>query len=271
MHQPACLRLSLSRRCTTLMARLLRVFMVVPLMVLTLLLTGCQVEIYQGLTESQANSMLATLLKNGIDAQKASAGKTGFTLSVDEKQLIQALEILKDNSLPREEFKSLGTVFSGQGMIASPTEEQARMAYALSQELSDTFSRIDGVLSSRVHVVLAATDQASDTRTPPSAAVFLRHTPESQVVSLVPKIRELTANAVPGLAFDHVTVMLVPLREPVGVPMRSQPTFLGLPLAADGGPPYLLLGLGIALFAVFLGLLVMGVLLIRKSLTNPES
>lgn len=51
------------------------------------------------------------------------------------------------------------------------------MAYAISQELSDTFSRIDGVLTARVHVVLGGTDQATDTRTLPSAAVFLRHTP----------------------------------------------------------------------------------------------
>lgn len=271
MRQPARSCLSLLRRSLPVSARMLRVFMVVPLMLLSLLLSGCQVEIYQGLTEVQANTMLATLLKHGIVAYKESAGKAGFTLSVEEKQLIQALETLKDNSLPREDFKSLGTVFSGQGMIASSTEEQARLAYALSQELSNTFSRIDGVLSSRVHVVLAATDQASDTRTPPSAAVFLRHTPESQVVSLVPKIRELTANAVPGLAFDRVTVMLVPLRESVGVPMRSSPTFLGLPLTAEGGPPYLLLGLAIALFAVFLSLVVMAALLIRKGRAHPDS
>ena len=70
-------------------------------------------------------------------------------------------------------------------MISSASEEQARMAYAISQELSDTFSRIDGVLTSRVHVVLGGTDQATDARILPSAAVFLRHTPDSPVVNLV--------------------------------------------------------------------------------------
>lgn len=256
---------SLFRLCFIRLARLL---VLVPL---ALLLAGCQVEIYQGLTESQANTMLATLLKHGINAQKVSAGKTGFTLSVDDNQLIQSLEILKENSLPREDFKSLGTVFSGQGMISSPTEEQARMAYALSQELADTFSRIDGVLTARVHVVLSATDQASDTRTPPSASVFLRHTPESQAVNLVPKIRELAANAVPGLAFDRVTVMLVPVREAVGVPMRPAPTFLGMPLDTDGGPPYLLMGMGIAIGVVFLILIVVVVSLFRKTRNTPEN
>lgn len=154
-------------------------------------LLGCQVEVYRGLTEAQVNTMLSTLLKRGIRAEKTAAGKAGFTLSVDEDQLVQSLEILKENNLPRADYENLGKVFSGQGMISSSSEEQARMAYAISQELSDTFSRIDGVLTARVHVVLGGTDQATDTRTLPSAAVFLRHTPDSPVVNLVAKIRAL--------------------------------------------------------------------------------
>ena len=117
-------------------------------------LLGCQVEVYRGLTEAQVNTMLSTLLKRGIRAEKTAAGKAGFTLSVDEDQLVQSLEILKENNLPRADYENLGKVFSGQGMISSASEEQARMAYAISQELSDTFSRIDGVLTARVHVVL---------------------------------------------------------------------------------------------------------------------
>ena len=181
-------------------------------------LLGCQVEVYRGLTEAQVNTMLSTLLKRGIRAEKTAAGKAGFTLSVDEDQLVQSLEILKENNLPRADYENLGKVFSGQGMISSASEEQARMAYAISQELSDTFSRIDGVLTARVHVVLGGTDQATDTRTLPSAAVFLRHTPDSPVVNLVAKIRELTSKAVPDLDYERVSVMLVPVREQVSVP-----------------------------------------------------
>ena len=206
-------------------------------------LLGCQVEVYRGLTEAQVNTMLSTLLKRGIRAEKTAAGKAGFTLSVDEDQLVQSLEILKENNLPRADYENLGKVFSGQGMISSASEEQARMAYAISQELSDTFSRIDGVLTARVHVVLGGTDQATDTRTLPSAAVFLRHTPDSPVVNLVAKIRELTSK-----------VMLVPVREQVSVPMEPTPKFLGLPLAPQNGPPYALIGAGIVFLAALAGL-----------------
>lgn len=190
-------------------------------MLALLLLSGCKTEIYQGLSENQANTMLSVLLRHGIPAEKLSA-KSGFSIAVQENRIIQALEVLKENSLPREDFQNLGKVFSAEGMISSATEEQARLAFAISQELSDTFSRIDGVLTARVHVVLSQTDLSTGNVTPPSAAVFLRHTPESQATRLIPHIRELTANAVPGLMQDKVSVMLVPVRETVSVPMPQQ-------------------------------------------------
>ena len=232
-------------------------------------LLGCQVEVYRGLTEAQVNTMLSTLLKRGIRAEKIAAGKAGFTLSVDEDQLVQVLEILKENNLPRAEYENLGKVFSGQGMISSASEEQARMAYAISQELSDTFSRIDGVLTARVHVVLGGTDQATDTRILPSAAVFLRHTPDSPVVNLVSKIRELASKAVPDLDYERVSVMLVPVREQVSVPMQPASKFLGLPLMPENGPPYALIGAGAVLLAALVGLVLL-VLSLRDALRKRK-
>lgn len=78
-------------------------------------LLGCQVEVYRGLTEAQVNTMLSTLLKRGIRAEKTAAGKAGFTLSVDEDQLVQSLEILKENNLPRADYENLGKVFFRAG------------------------------------------------------------------------------------------------------------------------------------------------------------
>lgn len=239
-------------------------------LMLCVALFGCQVEVYRGLSEAQVNTMLATLLKRGIQAEKIAAGKNGFTLAVDEKQLVQSLEILKENNLPRADYENLGKVFSGQGMISSASEEQARMAYAISQELSDTFSRIDGVLTARVHVVLGGTDPAADTRVLPSAAVFLRHTPDSPVVNLVSKIRELASKAVPDLEYERVSVMLVPVREQVAVPIQPAPTFLGLPFLPENGPPYALIGAGIVLLAVLVGLVLFGLSLRDMWLRNRK-
>jgi type III secretion protein J len=211
--------------------------LVLLLLLCIILLTGCRVEVYRELSEEQANAMLVVLLKREIQATKVAKGKNGFTLTVDEKQLVQALEILKENNLPRSEYANLGKVFSGQGMIPSPSEEQARLAYAISQELADTFSRIDGVLTARVHVVPAGMEQ-SEHPTPPSAAVFLRHLPDSPVVNLAGRVRELTAKAVPNLSPERVSVMLVPVREYVSVPMTRQEYFLGIPYMPPDDPPY---------------------------------
>lgn len=225
---------------------------------LCVLLCGCQVEVYRGLTEGQVNVMLSTLLKRGIKAEKIAAGKAGFSLAVDERQLVQTLEILNENNLPRPAYDNLGKIFSGQGMISSASEEQARLAYAISQELSDTFSRIDGVLTSRVHVVLGGTDEGGENRILPSAAVFLRHNPDSPVVNLVPKIRELAAKAVPDLDYERVSVMLVPVRGQVSVPIQPAPTFMGLPFLPENGPPYALIGAGLVLLTVAVGLVLLG-------------
>lgn len=194
-------------------------------LLLSMLLAGCQVDLYRGLTEYQANEMLSALLRRNIPAKKIDGAKNGFSVTVDEKDLVQALEILKENSLPGEKYQTLGSIFSGQGMISSPGEEQARLAFAISQELSNTFSRIDGVLTSRVHIVLREVDSTTETQTMPSAAVFLRHSPDSPVVNLVTKIRELTAKAVPGLGFEQVSVLLVPVRETVSVPYAPPLSF----------------------------------------------
>ncbi len=237
-----------------------RAFRTIPLLAL-LLLAGCKAEIYQDLSETQANTMLSVLLRNGISAEKISA-KGGFSIAVEEGSIVQALEILRENSLPRTDFQSLGQVFAAQGMISSATEEQARLAYALSQELADTFSRIDGVLTARVHVVLGQTDLGTGNVTPPSAAVFLRHTPESQATRLIPHIRELAANAVPGLTQDNVSVMLVPVRETVSVPMPVQGE------ARADRELYLIAGLGGLLVLACGGLAAAAALYIRRRRDN---
>jgi type III secretion protein J len=236
-----------------------------------LLLNACQVSVYENLDEEQANLMLATLLKYGIDAEKVAAGKKGFTITVDEEKLIQSFEILHEHNLPRKNFNSLGTVFSGDSMISSAVENDARLAFALSQELADTFSRIDGVLTARVHVVLAKVDPINDNSTPPSAAVFLRHTPESQASTLVAKIRELTAKAVPGLDSNQVSVMLVPVREQVTVPVQPQKMFLGIPYTQDQGLPWRLIALMLISLSSIIGLSVLGVsLFLRTRRTKAE-
>lgn len=188
--------------------------------VLTGTLAACDETLYSNLSEADANEMLVTLLKRGVDASKSGAGDT-FSIKVPKEDLIRSLEIIQENSLPRQRFETLGSVFSGQGMIASQTEEQARLAFAISQELSATFSKIDGVLDARVHVVLVQHEQSSGLTTPPSCAVFIRHTADSPVTSMLAEIRDTAARAVPGLTLDRVSIMTELYEEAVRAPQQQ--------------------------------------------------
>ncbi len=193
-----------------------------------LLLTACKVEVYRGLDEMQANAMLAALLKHGISASKQDTGKTGYTIFVDKSKLAESLELLRERGFPKEQYKSIGTIFTGEGMVASASEEQARLSYALSQELSDTISRVNGVLSSRVHIALASLDQdMEEKRTPASAAVFLLHRPGSLVINLESKVRELVAMSVPELTPEQVSVVFVPVRESLTIPTTGSSNISG--------------------------------------------
>lgn len=233
------------------------------LLLICLCLAACKVEVYGGLSEDQANLMLGTLLKRGIDVVKEDKGKNGFTIMVEENQLVQALDILQENSLPQEKYKNIGEVFSGQGMISSPSEEDARMAYAIAQELSETFSRIDGVLTARVHVVMGKVDEAVNLRIAPSVGVFIRHNPDSAVVNMVSKIREISARSVPGLTTDNVSVMLVPVRETVTVPP---------PVTITWQERYLLpILLGMALLGAGAGIAIFRAVQKRKAQNTPEA
>ncbi len=236
-----------------------------------LLLAGCKSEVYQGLSENQANAMMAVLMKHGIQPEKQSA-KDGYTLSVENDQIVQTLELMRENNLPRADYENMGQIFSAKGMISSATEEQARLTYALSQELSETFSQIDGVLTARVHVVLGSQDLATGKVTKPSAAVFLRHTPDSQATHLVPRIRELTANAIPGLSQDDVSVMLVPVRETSTAPMPWTNVITGDAGEGPLGGRLLLIGAAVLFILGLAGLGAGGWLFVRaRRAGKPES
>ncbi|EIM31008.1 MULTISPECIES: type III secretion system inner membrane ring lipoprotein SctJ [Microvirga] len=194
------------------------------LVVLPLLfgLSGCKVDLYTRLKEREANEMLALLMDSGLDAVRVAAKDGSSTLQVDERQLAFSIGLLNAKGLPRQSFKNLGDIFSGSGLIASPTEERARYVYALSEELSRTINDIDGVFSVRVHVVLPNNDLLRSGGTPSSAAVFIRHDAKANLSVLLPKIKMLVADSIEGLSYEKVEVVFVPV-EPSAREQRSDP------------------------------------------------
>ena len=124
-----------------------------------------------------------------------------------------SVDLLEARGLPARTYDSMGDVFAKEGLVSSPTEERARLIYALSQELSRTIAEIDGVLSARIHVVLPEADMLGRDVKPSSASVFVRYVPTSNVESYSTQIKLLVANSIEGLLYDNITVVMVPADE----------------------------------------------------------
>jgi len=182
------------------------------LLVCACLLAACgsRVELIAAVAEAEANEALGALLSAGVVAEKVP-GKEGMVgIRVQGNQVAQAVDVLKARGLPRERYAGMGEVFRKEGLISSPLEERARYVFALSQELSATLTRIDGVVTARVHVVLPERSAGGEETTPSSAAVFIKHRPEANLDTVQPQIRRLVTNSIPGLVADRVSLVLVP-------------------------------------------------------------
>ncbi|MCU0911673.1 MAG: type III secretion inner membrane ring lipoprotein SctJ [Rhodobacteraceae bacterium] len=195
----------------------------VAALAVALTLAGCRTELHSRLTEREANEIVALLTTNGIDATRQVVDGELVSVFVDERQFSRAVEILKQEGYPRQDYANLGDVFQGNGFVVSQTEERARFVFALTEELSRTISEIDGVLSARTHVVLPTADPLARTSAPSSASVVIRHAAEANVAALLPQIKTMVANAIEGLEYRNVSVVFLPVTRRRTPPAETPP------------------------------------------------
>lgn len=197
----------------------------VALMSLCLLMAACggRVDLMGAIPEDEANEVLGALLKADIPARKVPGKEGMVAVQVDGQQVSRALEVLRENGLPRERHAGMGQVFKKEGLISSPLEERARYIYALSQEISGTLSKIDGVLYARVHVVLPERGAAGEPGVPSTAAVFIKHQDGYDLDLLQPQIRRLVTNSIPGLSAERVSIVFVAARAPASEASAAPP------------------------------------------------
>ncbi len=218
---------------------------------LLLVLAGCEVELYSGLSEKEGNAILAVLQGHGIKVSKIPGKAQTVTLSVDETDVATAIDILRRNGFPRDNFADLGEIFQKEGLISSPLEERIRYVYGLSQSISETLSQIDGVVTARVHIVLPQAQQFDEVIKPSSAAVFIKYRPGLGIEETIPKIKIIVQNSVEGLSYDKISVALFAAREEPDTHLMGPPLgyFLGLRITEDSMDRFILLlaGLGVLL------------------------
>lgn len=174
---------------------------------------GCRIEVYDQLSQRDANEMTALLLTAGVDAKRTRHKDGTFAVEVDEGSFAEAVMLIDQSGLPKPKFATMTDVLSDDRLIASPSEERARLNYAVSQELSRTVSEIEGVVSARVHLATPSDDPLSRNESKSSASVAIHHRRNFATAGIVPRIKVLVANAVDGLEYDSVSIALFPTVE----------------------------------------------------------
>jgi type III secretion protein J len=213
-------------------ARRSRSFSLAVVCFCALLLGACRENVYSGLTEGEVNEMLVVLVTNGVEARKESEGKGLWSLSVDERHLARGIDLLAANGLPRAVYHSMGDIFKKESMVSTPTEERARLVYAISQELAGTVAAIDGVLNSRVHLVLPEMDSFGNKIFPAKASIFIKHRQDADLSNHVNQIKRLVENSVQDLQYEYISVFLFPSVPP---PLPPAPEAFVLGIAVDPG------------------------------------
>ncbi len=185
--------------------------------------------------EQDVKELLAFLQTKGIAADKIPGDKKTWSLMVDRDDLAQAIKDLQAAGLPRTQYANMGEVFRKEGFVSSHLEERVRFVYALSEEVAKTISQIDGVIVARVHIVVPEDNPLSQTVSPSSASVFIKHERQSDVESRIPQIKRLVANSVEGLQYDKVSVTLFPSETPGRFVSSELPysSVLGVRVAAN--------------------------------------
>jgi len=237
----------------------------VALSLLLLTLAGCKVAVFSKLSEPEANDVLYTLLQGGVDAEKRPDADGGYGVWAEKDELVRAMALLKANAQPEQKHPTLGELFGRNQLISTPAEERIRFVYGTEQALSQTLSKIDGVLVARVHIVLPINDPLAAEVKPSSASVFIKHRPDRDMASAVPAMKDLVVRSIEGLSVDRVAVTLFPAvgQRPAAArdgdavlqPAGESQQFLGIavPGSSVGGLRWrFLLAIGIAAVVVFL-------------------
>lgn len=177
-----------------------------------LYLIACKQELYTNLSEVEANEMLSVLLSNGVDAKKNPHTDGTMSISIESQSIPLAVNLLKQNGLPRESHPEMGEVFKKEGLISSPLEEKVRYLYALSESISETLEKIDGVITARVHIVLPDNDAFSETITPASASIYIKYNPIYKLEDDASKIKMIVETSISGLAYDKISLVMLPAK-----------------------------------------------------------
>ena len=193
---------------------------------LVLVLTACgQENLYQDLSERDANEILVVLYQSGIDARKVRLEGTQdvtYTIQVPKNEIKDARRILVANNLPKRKELGFSGICKEKGLIPTPEEEKCRKLLALKGEIINSLEQVPGVINADVVLNIPEVDEFSTgdgAKKKPTASAVIRVN-KDQVTGY--EIREVNlqrfiSNAVENLDPRDVTVIISYVESPVKI------------------------------------------------------
>jgi type III secretion protein J len=176
-------------------------------LIAVLALSGCKIALYRDLSEEDANQMLSLLLLNRIDAEKKVVKSGAIDLMVGKEKFADAVEILRQHGLPRTKMQTIQDVFPAGGLVSSPFQEQAKIAYLKEQQVQKMLISLNGVIDAQVSIVQNMQQDRRE-QVAPSAAVYIKYSPEENLLDKEANIRNLVLRAVPNLKPEAISIVM---------------------------------------------------------------
>ena len=181
--------------------------------------SGCGVDaVVHGIDEREANHAVEVLADGDIAATKIvvdNGRTTTFTITVPNKNRVEATKILNRNQMPRRTESGYLEIFKDGGLIPTAGEERAKQLAAIEGEIEKQLHLIDGILDSQVQLVIpeeTALRTAQDVRAPTTASVTIKYLPGLGGAKPLsePQVQAIVAAGVERLTPDNVVVVMTP-------------------------------------------------------------
>ncbi|WP_176086018.1 type III secretion inner membrane ring lipoprotein SctJ [Martelella sp. HB161492] len=225
---------------------------IAALILMLLVLTSCKEVLNTGLSESEANQILSTLIQYNIDASKTQAKDGTSQILVERDQFAYAVQLLDSYGLPKQKFTDVSQMFDKDGLVSSPTREWAKLNFAQSQELASMIATIPGVTSAKVQLANPRQTNPFEDKPKPNVAVLVLADKNNISPDLVPQIKKLVANSVDNISYDNIGVVISPITPPAPPPVQLK-NFAGISVAAGSLSGALRLSLLIAAAGALIG------------------
>lgn len=195
-----------------------RISFLALILAMVFIFSSCgRIELYQNLTEEEANEILVLLSENSIKAEKKKEtvqNEVSYAIAVSEKDMTQARSLLLSHNLPRRRELGLTGVYKDKGLIPTPDEQKARFLLALKGEIINSLEKIPQVVDADVVLNIptkdefANADRQKEQRPTASIVVKAKPMPNGDAPITEAKVQQFVANAVEGLNPRDVSVVI---------------------------------------------------------------